>query len=101
MYRAERTNWRKLGDFEKYPDLDSYLAEQVVKNYGTTDLEIAAKKYVTDHVLPDLQPYDPDAHFEYPELVTQAMTSNPVYKITRNGTETVRERVSDPGVTLT
>jgi glycosyltransferase involved in cell wall biosynthesis len=81
FFRSERTNWRELGDFSKYPSLTSYVSEVANRKYGTSDLHDAASAYVAKHVLPQLEPYNPDLHYPYPSFVRQAMESSPGYQI--------------------
>lgn len=71
LYRSERTNWREQGDFNKYPTLHSYVQEQIVKKYGTADLDEAAKIYLNDKFLPFLQVYDPQKYYPYPKLIRE------------------------------
>jgi len=98
LYRSERTNWRKLGDFNRFPTLDSYLREKVLNHFRTDDLEIAAQQYVSENVLCDVRPYNEDEHYPYPGLVKRAMIENPVFKIVRNEEQSpVLRRVSEPG----
>lgn len=66
LMRSERTNWRELGDFARYPDLATFLRERIVERYGTDDLAHAADLYLRDHVLPYLEPYDEERYYPYP-----------------------------------
>lgn len=79
--RSERSNWRELGDFARYPRLIDYVHAVVEQKYGTADLEAAARLYMQRHVYPYLEPYDPQRYFPYPELVREQMERNPVYRI--------------------
>ena len=86
LFRSERTNWRELGRFDKYPTLLSYVTEVIPKRYGTHDIDEAAERYFETNILPFLQLYDPVRHYPYPKLVVQQMSRNPVYQIIeRNG----------------
>jgi len=81
FFRSERTNWRQLGDFKRYPTLRSYIESIVQEKYGTSDFTKAAGLYMQRHVLPNLKLYDPQKCFPYPALVLEQMKKNPIYKI--------------------
>jgi glycosyltransferase involved in cell wall biosynthesis len=81
LYRSERTNWRELGDFKRYPTLHSYLKSIVQVKYGTSDFGEAAGIYMQRNILPYLQTYDPDKYYPYPTLVAEQMETNPIYRI--------------------
>ena len=84
FFRSERTDWRELGDFKRYPTLPAYIQAHVQRKYGTSDLDVAARLYMERHVLPYLEPYDPDRYYPYPRLVQEQMERNPVYKISKS-----------------
>jgi glycosyltransferase involved in cell wall biosynthesis len=84
LYRSERTNWRALGDYKRYPTLQSYLCEQLLQERATNDIPTAAKDYVEAQLLPYLKPYEPSAAYPYPSLATRAMEECPVYRIKEN-----------------
>ena len=71
LMRSERTNWRELGDFDTYPNLRSFVAQQIERKYGTRDLVRASEIYLRDHVLPFLQPYDEQRYYAYPTGVSE------------------------------
>ena len=96
LFRSERTNWREIGDFERYPTLESYVADVIEEKYGTKDYYEAAQCYLKRHVLPYLEPYRPDQHYPYPELVLEQMEQNPFYRIVGEGDERRRETVGSP-----
>lgn len=81
LFRSERTNWRELGDFRRYPTLRSYIESVLEKKYGTGDFDEAARLYMEQKVLPFLELYDPERHHPYPSLVLDQMRRNPIYKI--------------------
>jgi len=81
FFRSERTNWRELGQFKKFPTLHDYIENIVEKKYGTKNFDEAALLYMERHVLPYLQPYDPEKYYPYPSLVRAQMEKNPIYKI--------------------
>lgn len=85
FFRSERTNWRQLGDFERFPTLRSYIESIVEEKYGTRDLDEAAGLYMERHVLPYLERYDPEKYYPYPSLVLEQMERNPIYKIYEEG----------------
>ncbi len=81
LFRSERTNWRELGDFKRFPTLRSYIESIIEEKYGTSDFAEAASIYMQRHVLPYLEPYDPQKYYPYPALVAEQMGRNPIYKI--------------------
>jgi len=89
--RSERTNWRQLGAFERFPTLRSYIESIVEVKYGTKNLEEAAGLYIERHVLPYLEPYDPEKYYPYPSLAIEQMEKNPVYKICSSGSRITRK----------
>lgn len=96
LFRSERTNWRELGDFERYPTLESYVADVIGEKYGTNDYNKASQAYLRKHVFPYLERYLPDAHYPYPDLVQEQIAQNPIYRIVGEG-ETRRREVVDAG----
>jgi len=81
FFRSERTDWRELGNFRLFPTLESYIETVVEAKYGTRDLDEAARLYVDRHVLPYIEPYDPEAYYPYPRLVREQMARCPVYRV--------------------
>ena len=81
FFRSERTNWRQSGDFKRYPTLQSYIESVADQKYGTGDLAEAARIYLENQFLPNLELYDQDKCFRYPSLVLEQMKKNPIYKI--------------------
>jgi glycosyltransferase involved in cell wall biosynthesis len=81
LFRSERTNWREFGDFERFPTLGSYIESVVEQKYGTRELDEAARRYMSQQVLPYLVPYDPVKNPPYPRLAREQMERNPIYRI--------------------
>lgn len=81
FFRSERTNWRQLGDFKRYPTLQSYIEDIIFEKYGTRDVNEAAAIYMQKHLLPYLMPYDPEKYYPYPPLIEKQMRANPYFKI--------------------
>jgi len=81
FFRSERTDWREVGDYVRYPTLRDYIESIVERKYGTTDLVEAARMYMDRHVMPYLEPYDAEKYQAYPTLVREQMETNPVYRI--------------------
>ena len=94
LLRSERTNWRQLGDFDRYPTLESYVMAVVSDKYGTQDIKEAAQLYVSRHWLPHLVPYDPDRYYPYPALVLEQMRRNPVFRIVKRDGVLTRQLTS-------
>ncbi len=80
FYRSERTNWREMGDYEKYPTLDSYLKDVIKDKYGTDDINEACKLYMEKEFYPFLEKYDPERYYAYPKLIKNQ------FKVRNNGT---------------
>ena len=98
LFRSERTNWRELGDFQRYPTLESYLLEKIRDKYQTRDLDRAAQQFMQQNVYPYLQLYDPDKFAPYPELVLAQMRINPIYKLNERDGQWVREFYGPPSL---
>ncbi len=81
LFRSERTNWRELGDFEKYPTLESFVHARIQLKYNTTDVDEAAEIFMSKYVYPFLMKYDPNKYYPYPTLVKKMMKKNFVYKL--------------------
>ena len=91
LFRSERTNWRELGDFERYPRLETFLRERARLKYGTEDLVEAAERYMETSIYPYLQAYDPNQNGAYPELIKRQLERNCIYRIVRTGIRIHRE----------
>jgi glycosyltransferase involved in cell wall biosynthesis len=91
LYRSERTNWRELGDFKRYPSLQEYMRTVIPRKYQTDDLEEAAERYMQQDFYPFLRRYDPDEFYPYPDLIQKQMSHNPIYRILYRGGKMQRE----------
>lgn len=71
FFRSERTNWRELGNFRKYPTLLSYIKDVIVKKYNTANLKVAIQKFSELKINDSNQyiEYNPDSYLPYPKLV--------------------------------
>ncbi|GAB6074884.1 glycosyltransferase family 2 protein [Nautilia lithotrophica] len=69
FYRSERTNWRELGDFKKYPTLEDYILKYVLPIKYKMPLNKAIEKYINEDVLPFLQEYDEKKYYPYPKII--------------------------------
>lgn len=83
LMRFERTNWRELGDYDRFPTLASFVAPRVREKYGTDSLSEAESICMNRHVLPYLAPYDADRYYPYPTLLRDLMNA-PAYRIHSN-----------------
>ena len=81
LYRSERTNWRELGDFARYPTLDRFVKAIIPRKYQTSDIEEAAKRYMQANFFPFLTKYEPDVFYPYPTIIREQMKRNPIYQI--------------------
>jgi glycosyltransferase involved in cell wall biosynthesis len=79
--RSERTNWRQLGDYARFPTLDHYIHSIVRDRYGTSDLAEASQTYMQRHILPHLERYDLRGRYPYPRLVAEQIARNPIFQI--------------------
>jgi len=91
FYRSERTNWREEGDYRRFPTLHMYIKSVIEEKYGTHDFNAAASLYMERHVLPYLEPYDPQKHYPYPSLILEQMKLNPFYRIIETNGQKIRE----------
>ena len=81
LFRSERTNWRELGNFRKFPTLESYVLNIIQEKYKTLEIDEAAETFMHSNVYPFLTKYDPKKYYPYPTLVKRMMTQDYVYKI--------------------
>jgi len=79
--RSERTNWRQLGDYTRFPTLDDYIHSILPEKYATSDLAQAASQYMERQVLPHLERYDVRGTHPYPALVLQQLQRNPIFVV--------------------
>jgi glycosyltransferase involved in cell wall biosynthesis len=91
--RSERTHWRKLADYTRFPNLDRYIESILRSKYGTEDMAEAAALYVQRHVLPFLEPYERRGIHPYPSLVAEQLAHNPIFVIEDGANGTVRRFV--------
>ena len=82
--RSERTNWRELGNFDKYPKLDDYIQASILPATGARTIKEAAKAYVGNSVLPYMKQYDPDKYLPLPSLVERMAKDSYGYKVISN-----------------
>jgi len=94
FYRSERTNWRQLADFERFPTLSSYIEHIVAEKYETTDIDEAARLYMERHVYPFLIPYKEAEYGPYPDLVREMMATNPIFRLHDTPNGKVRNQVN-------
>ena len=71
--RSERTNWREVGDFERYPTLMEYIQAIIPQKYGTDNFEDACRVYIENKVRPRIEQYDPEKYYPYPKIIQDAM----------------------------
>lgn len=81
--RSERTNWRELGDFKKYPTLLSYIRHKIKKKYHTEDLKGAVSQYVENKIFNEKNyiKYDVEKYLPYPSLILKEMENGNVFRI--------------------
>lgn len=77
FFRSERTNWRELGDFQRFPSLDAYIQSVIVQKYGTNDMERACRMFIEQQIKPKLIPYDEGKWYPYPEMIIRALKFMP------------------------
>jgi len=73
LLRSERTNWRGIGDFRKFPTVNSYVQSIIEEKYGTADVEEAAKRFIQACWIPQITRYSESAHYPYPRLIREAI----------------------------
>ena len=70
LYRKARTDWRQLGDYNKYPELDDYVRNVFVpRDYPGLTVEQACEQYVNQEVIPKIRPYDEERYFPLPNRI--------------------------------
>lgn len=95
--RSERTRWRELADYARFPTLDDYIQSILPEKYGTSSLERAAELYMQRHVLPYLEPYAERGVYPYPALVAEQLKRNPIFSVEAGPGGTTRRFVGfDP-----
>lgn len=91
LFRSERTNWREMGDFNKFPTLKSYLNHILFMKFGTKNIDQAAKKYLQNSILSQLQLFDEKKYIAYPKLVSEQIKKNPIFRIRMENNNVFRE----------
>lgn len=81
LHRSERTNWRELGDFKRYPTLEAYVRAVIPTKYQTEDQEEAALRFMQKNFFPFLCKYQPEELYPYPKAVKEQMKRNPIFRI--------------------
>lgn len=81
LFRSERTNWRELGNYKKFPTLKSYIESVVLEKYGVSDFSEAANLHYEKFVEPKFSPYDPDTYYPYPDRILYEMEKTEKRKI--------------------
>lgn len=98
FFRSERTNWRELGDFDRYPNLVDYLQEVCRDRYGTDSIDAAIERFMQEIFLPSIERYDPERWYAYPETLQEKIERDPVYRVVyEDGRPARRERVEPRG----
>ena len=69
FFRSERSNWRELGDFKKYPTLDSYVDDVIRTKYNTSNIEQACEVFYKKEIYPHIIKYDKDKYYDYPQII--------------------------------
>jgi len=67
LYRHYWYEARRRGLLEKI-DLDTYVRQRIVEDFGTSDIEEAARRYL-ERFLKKFAPYDPTKILPYPEVL--------------------------------
>ncbi|MDA7675845.1 glycosyltransferase [Akkermansiaceae bacterium] len=70
--RSQRTPWRAHGDFSRYPALDHWIDDHLIR-VGKT-LEQAAAEYCQRYVTPHLEDYDEAAYYPYPDALRDELS---------------------------
>ncbi len=73
FYRSERTNWRQLGDYRRFPTLRSYIEHILPDKYGTNNIDEACRNYIEKHLNRFLMTYEPLRYYSYPEIIKEEM----------------------------
>ena len=95
MYRCFQARWTGQGSegsgtttttrpTARFPTLDDYVRHVIPRKYHTSDLDEAAARYVSQHVLPHLQLHDEVAH-PLPRLLLEHRQRNPCFRVELEG----------------
>ena len=67
LLRKARTDWRQLGDYDRFPVVEDYVQNILLPtDYPGLTLEEAATKYINEEVMPKIKPYDEKKYFPLP-----------------------------------
>ncbi len=81
--RSERTNWRALGNYKKYPTLLSYIKSIIKEKYNTNNIKKALQIYLKNIHFDknDYIKYDPKKYLLYPSLIQEEMKKKDVFRM--------------------
>lgn len=81
--RSERSNWRRTGNFKKYPTLVSYIKEIIKEKYKTNNFNEALKIFLHTEIYDKNHyvEYDPQKYLPYPLLIQEEMKKKNVFKM--------------------
>jgi hypothetical protein len=87
LFRRFWDDWKELADFERFPNLQTYVEYRILKDWGIKDINNALKFNLVEFFSKQrpLSPYDQKRFGEYPDLLKEQI-KNPRYKlIYKNG----------------
>lgn len=81
--RSERSNWREVGNYKKYPTLISYIKAIIKEKYNTTSIKEAFEIFLKNEIYKKefYIKYDPEKYLPYPRLISEEMKRNDLFKI--------------------
>lgn len=81
--RSERSNWRKSGNYRKYPNLLNFIKDNIKQKYRTEDINEAIRKFKKNIVFnkENYIKYDPNNYLPYPTLIEGEMQKEKAFKI--------------------
>ena len=79
LYRRFWTDWRELGNYTRFPNLQDYIKYRVKHDWGIEDIDEAARLDMFESCK-RLIPFDRKKYGEYPELLGNQL-ENPRYKL--------------------
>lgn len=81
--RSERSNWREVGNYRKFPTLISYIKSIIKEKYNTTNIKDAFQKFLKNEIYNknNYIKYDPNKLLPYPKLISKEMEREDIFRI--------------------
>lgn len=79
LYHWYWRDWRRLGDYTRFPTIVEYTKYRLKLDYGISDLS-EGEKIIVKELCKKIIPYDKQKYGEYPELLKEEL-ENPRYRV--------------------